>query len=366
MSDSKVYTVIGLMSGTSFDGVDAALMKTNGQGFTEVMQAHSIPYNDKIKQKIRGCLGKSNLQDPDVQETARQLTFVHAEVVDALLTKSGLKAADVDVIGFHGQTIFHDPEKKKTVQIGDGELLAKKTGISVVNDFRSADVAAGGQGAPFLPLYHWAKMNRYKGEYPIAVLNIGGVSNVTWIGEDASDILAFDTGPGNALIDDFIFAKTGKHFDEDGKIAASGMINDKLLQTWLVQKYFTLPVPKSLDRDAWDVSGVDLLSSKDGAATLTAFTVQSIALSQKYMKQAPKAWFVAGGGRHNKTIMDGLQKALQGDVKSVDELGWNGDTLEAEGFAYLAVRSLLGLPLSLPSTTGVPKPVTGGVLHKAA
>lgn len=354
------------MSGTSFDGVDAALMKTNGQDFTEVIDAHSITYDDKIKQKIRSCLGKSDFQDPDVRETARQLTFAHADVVEALLDKNDMKPEDVDVIGFHGQTIFHDPAKKKTVQIGDGELLAKKTGISVVNDFRSADVAAGGQGAPFLPLYHWAKMNRYDGEYPIAVLNIGGVSNVTWIGKEASDILAFDTGPGNALIDDFIFEKTGEQFDKNGDLAAQGMVNDKLLQRWIYQKYFTLPVPKSLDRDAWDVSDVDLLSPKDGAATLTAFTVQSIALSQKHMSEAPKAWFVAGGGRHNKTIMAGLQKALSGDVKSVDELGWNGDTLEAEGFAYLAVRSLLGLPLSLPTTTGVPKPITGGVLHKAA
>lgn len=363
---NKIYAAIGLMSGTSLDGIDAAMLKTDGKGRVEPIAHTTIPYTEKMKSKIRDCFGKTNLRDPDVVEAERQMTFQHAEAVASLLRKTQMLSSEVDLIGFHGQTIFHDPANKKTVQIGDGDLLAQETNISVVNDFRSADVQAGGQGAPFLPLYHWARVKVSETKFPVAILNLGGVANVTWIGENQTDIIAFDTGPGNALIDDFIYARTGKPFDEDGEIASSGKVNQGVLDGWMSQPFFSLPVPKSLDRNAWNISQVKEMSTEEGAATLTAFTVDSIKAAEKFLPEAPKYWYVAGGGRHNTSIMNGLKANLSGVIQKVDDLGWSGDALEAEGFAYLAVRSVEGLPLSLPTTTGVPTPQTGGVLHKAA
>lgn len=210
MGTRKIYTVIGLMSGTSLDGVDAALIRTDGQGFVETLAYTTLPYTEKIKSKIRACLGKTDKADSDVAETERLMTFQHVEAVEALLRKTDFLASEIDLIGFHGQTIFHDPANKKTVQIGDGDLLASETCINVVNDFRTADVKAGGQGAPFLPLYHWARIKLSKAELPVAIINLGGVANITWIGPQDTDIVAFDTGPGNALIDDFIFQRTGE------------------------------------------------------------------------------------------------------------------------------------------------------------
>ena len=336
------------MSGTSLDGVDAALIETDGYGHVEPLGFVSLPYDKGLKAKIRGCLGVKDKNDIRVREAAQLLTLRHIEAISKLRAKA-------DVIGFHGQTIHHDPANKITVQIGDADMLARETGIDVISDFRSADVRAGGQGAPFLPLYHQARA--LKLEKPVAVLNLGGVGNVTWIGDDG-DILAFDTGPGNALIDDFISETTGQNFDEDGEIAAAGEIDEEILNELLAHSYFKQKPPKSLDRNAFDASGAD-------ATTLTAFTVQSVRRSIMWLPQAPKEWLVTGGGRHNKFMMAELRKALGAPVKGVEEYGWNGDAMEAEGFAYLAVRSLLKEPLSLPNTTGVPQPITGGVYTAA-
>lgn len=364
--EDKIYTVIGLMSGTSLDGVDAALIRTDGQGYVETIGHTTLPYTEKIKMKIRSCFGKLDKNDPDVAEVERLMTFQHVEAVSALLRKTDMLASEIDLIGFHGQTIFHDPHNHRTLQIGDGDLLAMETSIDVVNDFRSADVLAGGQGAPFLPLYHWARVKLSAMELPVAILNLGGVANVTWIGRDEADIVAFDTGPGNALIDDFVHQRTGQDYDTDGALAAQGKVNRDVLDSWMALPYFALPVPKSLDRNVWDVSAVDYMDTPDGAATLAAFTVESVSASERFLPEKPKCWYVGGGGRHNKFLMDQLKTSLHSPVKSVDDLGWSGDALEAEGFAYLAVRSVEGQPLSLPSTTGVPKPQTGGVLHQAA
>lgn len=362
---NKIYTAIGLMSGTSLDGIDAAMIKTDGQGIVEPIAHTTIPYTEKMKSKIRGCFGKVDVRDPDVKEAERQMTFQHAEAVASLLRKTKMLSSEVDLIGFHGQTIFHDPENGKTVQIGDGDLLAQETHINVVNDFRSADVLAGGQGAPFLPLYHWARVKVTETVFPVAILNLGGVANITWIGENQTDIVAFDTGPGNALIDDFVHQRTGKDYDEGGELAALGKVNQDLLDSWMALPYFTQAVPKSLDRNAWDVSKVYNLETADGTATLTAFTVQSIKTAENFLPELPKSWYIAGGGRHNDAIMKGLRSVLSGDIKKVDDLGWSGDALEAEGFAYLAVRSAEGKPLSLPTTTGVPAPQTGGVFTRS-
>jgi len=363
MSEEKVYTAIGLMSGTSLDGVDAALIKTDGRDHAKPLGFLTLPYEESLRKKIRACLGVRDREGRDVKEAERLLTFAHIDAVKRLLKETGRSVSDIDVIGFHGQTLFHNPAEKITLQIGDGALMAYKLGIDVIGDFRSADVAAGGQGAPFLPLYHRARATKL--EKPLAVLNIGGVANVTWIGEGPDDILSFDTGPGNALMDDFIYERTGKPYDAGGALAAKGKVHEETLQGFLSHAYFVMPAPKSLDRNNWDISLLEYLGPEDALATLAAFTAESVAIARRFFPAEPACWLVSGGGRHNDFLMQKLGDALAAPVKPVEDLGWNGDALEAEGFAWLAVRSLLGLPLSLPGTTGVPQAATGGKRHVA-
>lgn len=370
MSEKKVYRAIGLMSGTSADGVDAALIETDGQGLVKSLETLSLPYDDRVREKIRKCFGLRDAEHPDAAEAERVVTLRHAAAVVELMAKARLEDGDVDIIGFHGQTVTHIPEEKLTWQLGDGKTLAQQLRIDVVNDFRKADVEAGGQGAPFLPLYHQARVKAdgilEKTGGPVAILNIGGVSNVTWIGEGEDEIIAFDTGPGNALMDDYIFTKTKQAFDENGALAAKGEVHQDIVDSWMALPYFARPLPKSLDRNDWDVSAIEYLSTEDALATLAQFTVDAIVMAEHLLPQKPKLWMVTGGGRRNATLMSRLSEGLSGQIKNIDSFGWDGDALEAEGFAYLAVRSLLGLPLSLPTTTGVPEPITGGVLNKAA
>jgi len=352
-----MQTVVGLMSGTSMDGIDAALVRTDGLDRVEPLAFHFTPYDDGFRARLRACLGGKG----DVADVERDLTEAHAAAVQALLAQAGVSAADVDLIGFHGHTILHAPHERRTWQIGNGALLAQRTGITVVHDFRTADVAAGGQGAPLVPLFHRALASGLP--RPLAVLNLGGVGNVTWIGEGEDDVIACDTGPANALVDDWVLAKTGRRYDEGGQLARSGAVHALALTELLDHPYFDRPAPKSLDRDAFDAAPVRDLSPEDGAATLTAFTAFAVERVLPHLPQPPKRWLVTGGGRHNTTLMEMLRDRLRAPVDPVESVGWDGDALEAQAFAYLAVRSRLGLPLSLPTTTGVPVPVTGGRCH---
>ena len=361
MGANKVYTVIGLMSGTSLDGIDAALIRTDGESHIETVDFITIPYEDSLRDAIRACLGKKEDSNGAIGRTEIDLTRAHAAAVDWLLSRAGLHPQDIDLIGFHGQTIAHDPANKFTWQIGNGAMLARLTKINVVNDFRSADVAAGGQGAPLIPLYHAALAAAL--DKPVAILNIGGVANVTYIGA-SGNILAFDTGPGNALINDWVKKHLNREYDDNGMLARQGNVDDALLKQWLSHPFFAQQPPKSLDRNDFNFSLS--LSPADGAATLAAFTVAAVGKSLDHLPQAPKAWYVTGGGRHNGVLMDNLRAALVVPVEPVEKLNWNGDALEAEGFAWLAVRSLRGLPLSVPSTTGVPAPQTGGRFYVAS
>ncbi len=358
MGTDKVYRAIGLMSGTSLDGVDAALLETDGADFVRPVGFVSLLYTNQEREAIRRNFGKER-KDPAAEKI---ITDRHIEAVRALLEQEKISAGDVEVIGFHGQTVYHNPAQRVTVQIGDAARLAKETGIQTVADFRSADVKAGGQGAPLLPLYHAARIRGDNIEPPVAVLNIGGVANVTWIG--ANKIMAFDTGPGNALIDDWVKSHDCGDYDKDGMYASKGTINKIFLEKLLANSYFEAKPPKSLDRDAWDVSALKGLSCEDGAATLAAFTVDAVKRALDFFPERPRQWLVTGGGRHNAFLLDYLGIVLAAPVNKVEKLGWNGDAVEAEGFAYLAVRSLFGEPLSLPETTGVPKPTTGGVLYR--
>jgi anhydro-N-acetylmuramic acid kinase len=266
----------------------------------------------------------------------------------------------VQLIGFHGQTVFHAPERRLTVQIGDGRKLAERTGLPVVFDFRAADVAAGGQGAPFVPLYHQALVRSSGLTGDVVVANIGGVANITRIGTEGG-ISSGDTGPGNALMDDLVRSVTGLEMDRDGVLAARGTPARDRLNTQLASPWFDLPIPKSLDRDAFDLSFVRDLSLEDALATLAAFTAESLAKGIVVAGGADVI-VVSGGGAHNPVLLRMLAEATGAEVKRAADLGWDGDFVEAQAFAYLAARSVAGLPLSLPETTGVPYPMTGGVL----
>ncbi|BAI73017.1 anhydro-N-acetylmuramic acid kinase [Azospirillum sp. B510] len=371
-------TVVGLMSGTSMDGIDAALLRTDGRDRVEALGFLTIPYDDAFRARLRGCLGRTDGGEP-VAGVERELTEAHADAVRRLLERAGVPPAAVALIGFHGHTIHHDPDRRLTRQIGDGARLAASTGIAVVNDLRSADVAAGGQGAPLVPLFHRALAHGLP--RPLAILNIGGVANVTWIGPEPAgggeagggqagggeaEVVACDTGPGNALIDDWVLRHGLGRFDAGGALAAAGLVDDAALATLMAHPYFDRPAPKSLDRDAFDPAPVAGLSPQDGAATLTAFTAGSVARVLPHLPAAPVRWLVCGGGRHNATLMAMLADRLGVPVEPADRVGWDGDALEAQAFGYLAVRSRLGLPLSLPGTTGVPAPMPGGVFHPAA
>ncbi|HEX4573074.1 MAG TPA: anhydro-N-acetylmuramic acid kinase [Dongiaceae bacterium] len=352
---------LGLMSGTSCDGVDAALLTTDGLSHVMPGPALSHPYAEDFRSRLRSVLGGKG----PVEAVAEELTRIHAAAVDDLLRRAGIAPAAVGVLGFHGQTVLHEPEKGRTWQIGDGRLLARLTGIDTVSDFRSADVAAGGQGAPFVPLYHQALAAGLP-ERPLAVLNLGGVGNVTWIGGGPEDLIAFDTGPANALVDDWALRHTGRPVDQDGRLALSGRVDQPALAALMRHPYFARPAPKSLDRDAFDIAPVAGLSPADGAATLVAFTAAAVARGREILPTPPRRWLVTGGGRRNPAVMAALDRALGQKVAPVESVGWDGDALEAQAFAYLAVRSLAGLPLSLPSTTGVAQPTCGGRLDRAA
>ena len=368
---NKKYLVIGLMSGTSLDGVDAALIETDGYDYAKPLAFHYQAYSEEDRAQIRPCFGQRDRDTEDVKAAEKLLTIRHAEAVKALLKKENLSENEIDLIGFHGQTIFHAPQERLTIQIGDGNLLAQETGIDVIYDFRTNDVLSGGEGAPLAPIYHRALAKTANLEPPFVILNIGGVANVTWIGENDDDILAFDTGPGNALMDDWIQKQTGQRYDEDGKLAAAGSPIISLLEQWHQHPYFKRVPPKSLDRNEWDIADLGQVSEnmkevsvEDGAATLLQFSVETILKSRDHMPTEPKVWYACGGGRHNKALMSALSKEIA--IKSIDELGWDGDAVEAECFAYLAVRSELGLPISFPLTTRIEHPLSGGVKAQAS
>lgn len=366
--------VIGLMSGTSMDGVDAALIYTDGVSISRIGPSLTVSYSADVRERIRAGLDMASSFVPgsdiptEIKDLERELTDWHAHAVEELLKVTGQTAKDVDLIGFHGQTLTHRPDRGWTWQIGDGGRLAGHTGIPVVNDFRTADVEAGGEGAPLAPLYHAALLKRERRHKTAAILNVGGVANVTWVSfaedEENPAIVAFDTGPGNAMLDDWAQIHTGKPVDTDGVLAARGISHEEVVMGLMATPYFDETPPKTLDRDDFNIQSVRGLSAEDGAATLTNFVVESIVAAQSHFPLPPEAWYVCGGGRLNPTLMRRLRRRLPVLVDPVEVLGWRGDALEAEAFAFLAARSERGLPLSLPSTTGCREPLPGGQLHK--
>lgn len=364
--NSSPKWALGLMSGTSLDGIDAALIRTDGEHILEFGQSITVPYSENEKIALREAVHGRG----DMLLAEHNNTLKHAEVVKKLLEQADLSFKDIEVIGFHGQTVSHRPDEHLTWQIGDGALLAEKTRIDVVCDFRRHDVAAGGQGAPLVPLYH-AALARHM-DLPVAILNLGGIANVTWIGRSeetaselmALDILAFDTGTGNVLLNEWAYKNTGKDCDFGGALALSGKADTALVESMLKDWFFAKHPPKSLDRNYFTYEPVENLSPADGAATLTEFTTAAIEAGAAFFPRPAKQWFVSGGGRLNPAVMQSLRRRFD-HVYPVESLGWVGDALEAQAFAFLAVRSLKRLPLSLPTTTGAIRAVTGGALYRA-
>lgn len=363
---TEIRTALGLMSGTSLDGIDAALLYGDGERVTGFGPAATTPFSPALRRLIERAVARAVAAPeewahaPEIAEAAHALTLAHAEAVHRLLDQAGLSPRDLDVIGFHGQTVLHRPERGLSVQIGDGQLLAELCGAPVAGDFRRADVAAGGQGAPLAPLYHAARARALEAA-PVAVLNLGGVANITWIGPDGA-LLAFDTGPGNGLIDAWCATRADRPFDAEGALAAQGRVVESALAALLAHPFFAMIPPKSLDRYDFSLAPVEGLSPADGAATLGAFTAAAVAAALDHLPAPPALWVVCGGGRHNPTLMHELSARLPGRVVPAEAVGWRGDAIEAEAFAFLALRVLRGLPLSLPETTGVPRPLPGGRL----
>ena len=368
---------IGLMSGTSLDGVDVALIDADGvalkvgrtpNGFIEPLGPTGYrAYSDEERALLRQALADAEKIEapgerpgclPDAEEL---VTRTHAEAVEAFLAENGLEAAEIGVVGFHGQTVVHRPDQRMTIQIGDGEALARRLGIPVVYDLRRADIDAGGQGAPLVPVFHRALVEASGFAGPLGILNLGGVANVTLLSA-AGDLLAFDTGPGNALIDDWMRDRTGRALDDGGRTAARGRPDGALLAWLLTHPFFARRPPKSLDRNWFSHKLAGQLSTEDGAATLTTFTAQAVARAVDHASEPPARWIVAGGGARNGELMRLLNYYLRAEITTADAIGWSSAYLEAQAFAYLAILSQLGLPNTFPATTGVKEPLTGGVL----
>jgi anhydro-N-acetylmuramic acid kinase len=365
-----MLTAIGLMSGTSLDGVDVALIETDGKRVKAFGPTGYRPYTQKERGLLLQALTEAvHLPQRDARpgilgEAERAVTIAHAEAVAAFTAQNRISYEDIDIVGFHGQTVLHRPERKMTVQIGDAAALAKAIHIPVMHDFRAADVAAGGQGAPFVPVYHRALAQSLEREGPIVVVNIGGVSNITYI-DGADTLIACDTGPGNALLDDYMFRTLGQRFDCDGRMAAQGAADEEWVTGALEHGFFALPPPKSLDRNDFASLALPVMPPADGAATLTAFTAAAIARIIPLLPKPPRSWIVAGGGARNFTMLRMLRERLQpATVEAADALGWSADAIEAQAFGFLAARGLKGLPLSYPATTGVPMPMTGGLIAR--
>ncbi len=356
MEKNTPIWAIGLMSGSSLDGIDVAALLTDGESIIDQGPALTIPYDEIMQARLFKAVYR---QSSDLPMLEKEMTLLHVQAVKALLEQSDLP---YQVIGFHGQTVDHRPADGISVQIGNGALLAQHTGIPVINDFRLADMAMGGEGAPLVPLFHAALSDNLP--KPLAIINIGGIANISWLAPDGR-ITAFDTGPGNVLLNDWVKQRCNMDCDRDGELAAAGTVNEELLDYYLQHPYFAQSYPKSLDRNAFSLSPIENLSTEDGAATLTAFTAKTIAHAAQYFPDKPQQWVICGGGCHNKTLVKQLKHYCEGKVSLASELGWNNDAIEAQAFAYFAVRSLYDKPITFPETTGASRPVIGGAYHKA-
>jgi anhydro-N-acetylmuramic acid kinase len=363
----KIFRAIGAMTGTSMDGVDLAFLETDGRQMLKFGPAASYPFSDSDRALLRGAVDAARYlvkrdDRPGLLAEAEDLvTKRHIEAIRDFLTRESIDPAAVDVIGFHGQTVLHRPDRGLTVQLGDGAFLARTVGIDVAYDLRAADMAAGGQGAPLVPVYHRALAEASGAILPMLFVNIGGVANITYVTANA-DPLACDAGPGNALLDDLMLDRTGAAMDRDGACALAGSVNKDALAALTAHSYFSQKPPKSLDRNAFSPKAVSALATPDAAATLVAFTACGILAHLRFLPETPHMIVLCGGGAHNPAIVQALAERAPCPVRRAEDFGWDAQAIEAQAFAFLGVRSVKGLPLTFPSTTGVSEPMTGGAL----
>ena len=362
----KIYTALGLMSGTSMDGVDASIISSDGNRQYSIKMDKYFEYSDELRQKLINIRNKVMLIDDlktysdEIKSLEREITLFHVEIVNKIIESSKI---EVDLLGFHGQTIFHDPKIKITKQLGDGNMLSQLTKKLVVYDFRQNDLKNDGQGAPLVPIYHNLLVKTFKEKeiikLPIIILNIGGIANITSINETYK-MTSMDIGPGNCLIDKWIMSNSKKNFDNNGDIARSGKIDKFILEQTIDNFYYNIGGKKrSLDINDFDISFARGLSLEDGAATITELTADIIS-----KKLSDKDIYVCGGGRKNKYLIDLIQSKIKNKILKIDNLGIDGNYIESQAFAYLAIRSFLKLPISFPETTGCNKPCTGGIMVK--
>jgi anhydro-N-acetylmuramic acid kinase len=363
----KIFRAIGAMTGTSMDGVDLAFLETDGRQMLKFGPVAFYPFSDADRALLRGAvdaaryLVKRDDRPGLLAEAENLVTTRHIEAIRDFLARESIDPAAVDVIGFHGQTVLHRPDRGLTVQLGDGAFLARTVGIDVAYDLRAADMAAGGQGAPLVPVYHRALAEASGAILPMLFVNIGGVANITYVAADA-DPLACDAGPGNALLDDLMLARTGAAIDKDGACALTGKVNEAALAALTAHSYFSQKPPKSLDRNAFSSEAVSGLTTPDATATLVAFTACGILAHLRFLPDAPRMIVLCGGGAHNPAIVQALSERAPCPVRRAEDFGWNSQAIEAQAFAFLGVRSVKGLPLTFPTTTGVREPMTGGAL----
>lgn len=370
----SLLTAIGLMSGTSMDGIDLAMLRTDGEQAIEFGPTLFVPYEAAFRHRIEAGLEtakrivKREDRPGELADLERDITDRHAQAIELILQDCPPDWGKVDLVGFHGQTVLHRPQLGVTVQLGDGPLLAQRTGIPVVYDMRANDMTHGGQGAPLVPAYHAAlarsRLDLFAGRFPVVFVNIGGISNITCV-PDAGDPVAFDSGPGNALIDQWVMREGGVPYDDGGRIASEGGVLRAVVERYLDKPFFAKAGPKSLDRLDFTLDEVAGLELSDGARTLAAVSAEAILRSADHLPEPPKLWILCGGGRKNPHIVNDLREGAQAagaEVTLMEDAGWNGDFTEAEAWAYLAVRSTKGLPLTFPTTTGCREAVSGGVL----
>jgi len=374
----SLTTAIGMMSGTSMDGIDMAMLRTDGEAAIDFGPQLFVPYDAAFRRRLESGLETAKTivrredRPGDLVDLERDITGRHADAI-AFFLKNLAKSIDPvwrkpDVIGFHGQTVLHRPQAGVTVQLGDGPLLAQLTGVPVVYDMRANDMAHGGQGAPLVPAYHAAmarsRLDLFGSRFPAVFVNIGGISNITYVRE-AGDPVAFDSGPGNALIDQWVSHMGGVPYDADGAIASEGGVARRVVDAYLANPFFSKSGPKSLDRLDFTLAEAEGLELADGARTLAAVSAKAILKAADHLPERPKLWILCGGGRKNPHIVNDLREGAAksgAEVMVMEDAGWNGDFTEAEAWAYLAVRSQRGLPLTFPSTTGCREAVSGGLL----
>ena len=367
----KLKTAIGLMSGTSGDGIDASIIKSDGEDHLEILGNYFYPYEKSTQKNFRDLKNKiekiRDLKENQllVSELEREITILHAKTIKLIIKKVEIKESEIDVVGFHGQTIFHSYQDKISRQLGDGRLLAQLTKQDIIYNFRENDILNGGQGAPLTPVFHKLIQKKYNLKLPLAVINIGGITNITYF-DKKNEIKSYDSGPGNFLIDKFLQVKTKSklEFDEDGKIAHKGFVNQIVLDSYLNDPYYNLTPPKSLDVNDFSLGLVRGLNLENSVTTLSELTVISIINSLNFFPDKPELIILSGGGRKNKYFSRRIEKLSRIKTEKIDNYKIDGDFVESQAFAYLAIRSLYKKVISYPDTTGVVKPLSGGVLIK--